>query len=513
MKINKSIATLDMAQGIRVPTTVENAQDFLLNRVRDYISTPDKEIYEVMDLCDKLYRYEGTCGNAIDIFVEFAVTVIGAEETGKKDIDLAIQFFNKQVNQNVTSTIRGLQEVVSKLGLDFWVKGNGFPYTSWYNTDVPGAPASMKLPMRIVCLNPQLVNIPKSYQSFGHARLFLRPSYELEALSRQDGRSNPGVKDLKDLGIMKKTRENDGYPLNPKFISHLKRKGRDYEAWGLPYLTRAFSSVASIRRLRRLDDATTEGLANYTTIYKIGDKDHPASQGRLIAFSQLLKHNTPTSTLVWAHDVETIQVAPDSKILAFEKKYVEPRQELLRALGIPAILIDPSLAKGQDPWASVIVLTERLQKFRDMVGNWIEDVYHQIAVENGYPDLYPKVKWERMNLSNDQAIKNLIMQFYDRGLIDAETALEEANYDYDSVLNKKKRHQRSGEDALFVPPQLPFGGPNEKPGEKGRPKKGSPKDKADKKIGTKPAVDQKVQKKPASPKAKAEVSEVTIDGS
>jgi hypothetical protein len=300
--------------------------------------------------------------------------------------------------------------------------------------------------------------------------------------------------------IFNKQSDNQyGYRLNPTFIKHIKRKGRDYSAWGIPYLSRSFSAVASLRRLRRLDDATTEGLVNLVTIYKIGDKDFPASGPRMQAFRNLLSQPTPTKTLVWPHDVSVEQVGPDGKVLAFEKKYVEPRQEILRALGVPAVLIDPSIAKGADPWVAIISLSERLQKHRNEIAVWLEDLYHQIAENNGFPDIYPKVKWERMNLSNDMAIKNLIMQFYDRGLIDSKTALEESDYDYDSVLTRKKKQKKTKEDEFFVPPQLPFGGPNEKPGEKGRPTKGDPKDK-DKGTRTKPAVDQKTQKEPAKPK-------------
>ena len=48
-----------------------------------------------------------------------------------------------------------------------------------------------------------------------------------------------------------------------------------------------------------------------------------------------------------------------------------------------------------------------------------------------------------------------------------------------------------------MPPQLPFGGTIQ---QKGRPGKGTPKDKSGKKVGTKPAVNLQVQKRPSKPK-------------
>ena len=501
MHINKAIAfrNPDLSVGVRVPTTVERSTDFLIKRVKDYETIRDVDIKETMKLCDKIYQFEGTCGTAIDIFIEFSITPIMAEPTGIDDLDKTLKFFNNQVNAGVTSTMRGIQEVMQKIGLDWFIKGNAFPYNSWENINIPDVSAPQALPNRIVLLNPQYIQIPKETQMLGQAQLYFSPPHELLTMIQQDGRKQPGVKDLKSFNLFKrKNQTNDGFRLNPRFIKHIKRKGNDYNIWGIPYLTKVFSSLASVRRLRRLDDATTDGLISLTTIYKIGSDAFPAKAGRLQAFKSLIQHPTSTQTLVWAHDVEVEQVGPDGTVLAFEKKYSEPRQEMLRALGVPAILIDPSITRGADPYVSIISMAERLDKFRDSMKIWLEDVYRQIAIANGHDDIYPSAKWQRMNLSNDQSIKNLVMQFYDRGLIDAETALEESQYDYDSVIRRKKKNKTK--DLTLLPPPLPFGGSIQ---EKGRPPKGSPKDKSDKPTRSKPAVDQKVGRKPSKPAPKA----------
>lgn len=485
-----------LALGARVPTTVEKSQDFLLNRIKDYdVNYKDYDIQKTIELCDKLYRYEGTCGAAIDVFVDFAITKVAAEPTGDDTLDKVLAHFNTQVNSEIPSTIRGIQEVAHKVALDWFIKGNAFPYNSWDNVDIPDLPSPYKIPTRIVVLNPKLIEIPRDRQMLGDTQIYFKPTIDMVTLLKGDGRSNPGLREFKDF--LKNSKDNTyGYKLNSKFVKHLKRKGSDYNGWGIPYLTRAFSAVASIRRLRRLDDATTEGLINLITIFKVGDKDFPADPTRLAYLSNLLKQSTPSQTLVWSHDITVEQVGPNEKVLAFEKKYIEPRQELLRALGVPAVLIDPSLNAGSDPWVSIIALAERLQKFRDIIQIWLEDIYRQIAVSNGYEKIYPKAKWERMNLANDQSLKNLVMQFYDRGLIDAETALTTSGYDYKGVVNRKISNKKN--EKLFEPPQLPFGG---SPGQKGRPTKGSPKDKSEeRKNRTKPVVDQKVQKRPSKPK-------------
>ena len=54
---------------------------------------------------------------------------------------------------------------------------------------------------------------------------------------------------------------------------------------------------------------------------------------------------------------------------------------------------------------------------------WLEKTCNQIAEHNGYKERV-KVKWDRMNLTDESSVKNLILAFYDRGLISIESSLK-----------------------------------------------------------------------------------------
>ena len=237
----------------------------------------------------------------------------------------------------------------------------------------------------------------------------------------------------------------------PEYIFHIKRKSRDHEAWGTPFLSRVFAAVSKIRKISRLEEATIEGLIALLTIFKIGTDEFPASPGRLAAAKALLEDPSASTTLVWAHDIDVKQVGPDGKILSFKDKFQEAYAELKRCFGVvPGLLGETANVTYED----LLAMEKRLETMRNIFKTFIEVIYKQIADENGYPDIYPKCKMARMNLYDDAAIKNQVINFYDRGLIDPEVALTEAGYDYDGVLQKKKRNKKDAK--LFMPPKLPF---------------------------------------------------------
>ena len=264
-------------------------------------------------------------------------------------------------------------------------------------------------------------------------------------------------------------------------------------------MTRCFSAASILERLRELDESITSGLINLVTIFKVGTKEYPASPARLQKFASLLRNPKATTTLVWAHDIEMLQVGPDGKVLAFKDKYKDAKEDLLVALGIPPVLM--SNPQSGDAWVSILALVERLSDWRKVVSLWLEGVCNKIAEYNGYEDIKVTVKWERMNLTNETEVKNLILAFYDRGLLSAHTSLKEANYDYEHEIKNKTDEEKDADK--LMPPNLPFSGGKET--EKTKPTDNSIKSRGveTKKSITKTdqTVDMKTQKKIKTPKA------------
>ena len=499
-KVNK-----EQAMGIVIPNTHKAPYDYLLNDIKAYQEVSG-DIKKQIELSNKLYKFEGTISTAIDILVDFAITPITLEPTGDKDLDKILEHFNNNINQDNNNTLPGIDPLLQQISLEFYLSGNVFPYEYWEDIDVKEVKVPASIPTSIILLNPRSINIDEASLAFGKEILYLTLDGKLLSVLKQDGRSNPGIKMLKDLLSDNDRRRLQGLSkysgrimINTKLISHIKRKARDYEAWGVPYLTKIFAIVAFIKKLRAVDEITAEGLINLMTVFKLGTDEHPASANRLKAFAQLLKNPTTSLFLVWYHDLDVKTVGPEGKVLEMSGKYKEAYDELLRGLGVPPVLIDQT--GSQDPYVALLSLAERLETFRTQIKIWLEKTYHKIAVENNKSDIFPRIRWSRTKLFNETQIKNLILAFHDRGLIGIETALEEAGYDFDTQLKRQKEEKSKGHKEIFMPPKLPFSGTKD-----GRPTGLQEKIKSPQsQTKTKKEVDMKEQKKfkPPRPKSKA----------
>lgn len=465
-----------LAVGFRVPTSVKAPSGYL-DSLRSYEKVYN-DIYTQMKVANKLYKYNSIVGNAIDVLTEFAISQIDILPTGSRRLDKILEFFFENVNMENTNGLPGVYPLLNEIVLEWFTSGNAFPYQKWANVTLDNARGQAILPISINLLNPQQIEVPEQPIAFGQEVIFLKPTSEIMQAVMADGRSNPQsalIKSMLPRSIINSIKAGGGtgfekIRLNPKFVDHLKRKSRGYEAWGIPYLSRCFSEAALLERLRQMDESIATGLLNLVTIFKIGTEENPASPARMRKFAQLIRNPKATSTLVWAHDVEVIQVGPDGKLLQFDKKYKEAKENLMIGLGVPPVL--SSLSASGDPWVSILALVERLQEWRKIITIWLERLCNRIAIENGFEDKKVKLRWHRMNLQDDAAIKNLLLAFYDRGLISIRDALEESGRNYEAVIAAKKTEKSQNLEKLFTPPEQPFQGSLTS---QGRPPSSSPK--------------------------------------
>lgn len=500
---NAPIGKGELAVGLRVPTSVKIPTSYLdsLRKYKDIY----QDIYKQMEVANKLYRYNGIIGNAVDVLVDFAVTKVYPLPTKNKTLDKILEYFFENLNFENSNTMPGAYPLMQELGVEWFTSGNAFPYCKWENVAIDGEEAYYKLPISINLINPQSIEIPSGPIAFGQEVVYLKYDSELLYKLRSDGRSDPEAALIKQAiprsvlnSITKRDSFSGGIRLNPKYVTHLKRRAKGYQAWGIPYLTRCFSSASLLERLRELDESVTSGLLNLITIFKIGTEDHPASPARLRKFAALLRNPKATHTLVWAHDVELLQAGPDGKVLQYKDKYKDAKEDILISLGIPPVLM--SLSASGDAWVSILSLVERLTHWRRIISLWMEKICNQISEYNGFKEKV-KLKWDRMNLTDESSVKNLILAFYDRGLISIETALKDGGYMLETEKSNKAKETSFEEE--FLPPQLPFSSKdgNTKETSKGRPSdsQNTKQSKPEKSTKTNSTVNLKEQNKKSKP--------------
>ena len=139
------------------------------------------------------------------------------------------------------------------------------------------------------------------------------------------------------------------------------------------------------------------------------------------------------------------------KVLALSNEFEFINQEILDGL-----MINNALLNGEGPTfanASIGVeaMYERLDTFRKEIALWVEEkIYLPEAKRQGFIDeeydgddedekyIYPKIKWNRMNLRDQQQYRNFVLQLFEKGLLSAQTVLEAFDFDPDNEIEKKR---------------------------------------------------------------------------
>lgn len=461
------------SMGVLVPKYSPTAVKYLAE-IRDYNDT-NLDISKVIDLCNKLYYWEGIVSTAIDILAEFATTTLRVDNIKNEQARNLLEYFFDEVNKDSNTTIKGIQALGRQIILDWFISGNVFPYIEWDKVkDDRISKKEYILPMSIYLLNPANIEIPKASVEFGKKLFFLKLNPELLSIIKSPTESLSEESRLILRNVPKSIKEkiiDNKVLLDEKYVTHLTRKGRDYVAWGIPYLTRAFGSVAFKKKIKALDDTTTEGLINEITIFKIGDPKNPKTwdPNRLRRFAQLIAAPTSSMTLVWSYDIDIIRSSPNGEVLNFKDKYSQANMDILHALGIPVSLIAGigTYQQSGDVNSQVLALVERLNEPRDLISSYLTIIARDIMVANGFNDEFPVIKWTNMTARTDAEIKNSVLAFFDRGLLSFKTALEEAGYDSNREVELRKDEKKQKLDSVFERRDLPFSGDSASPAGKG----------------------------------------------
>ena len=100
------------------------------------------------------------------------------------------------------------------------------------------------------------------------------------------------------------------------------------------------------------------------------------------------------------------------------------------------------------------VLIRRLDNWRNKLKEWVEtNIFKPVAMMQGFIDeeeskivgetvyLYPKLTWNDLQLRDKTNRIQTLMQMYDKGMVSAQTVLEEMDLDYDSEVEKIREEQ------------------------------------------------------------------------
>ena len=150
--------------------------------------------------------------------------------------------------------------------------------------------------------------------------------------------------------------------------------------------------------------------------------------------------------LVWGPDIELLESKTNVHQFLGEGKYIPHLNSVYAGLGIPPTLTGTFGAAGTtNNFISLKTLTQRLQYGRDVLVEFWDREIELVQKAMGFK-YAAKIEFDRMDLSNEDVEKSLLVQLADRNLISDELLQTRFGFDPDmekSRLNKENRDRKT----------------------------------------------------------------------
>jgi hypothetical protein len=260
--------------------------------------------------------------------------------------------------------------------------------------------------------------------------------------------------------IVEAAKIKKGYPLDPNKTLVFHYKKDDWQAWAYPMIYAIMDDIAVIEKLKLADMAALDGAISNIRIFKLGSLEHKIAPTKAATakLASILGNNVGGGTmdLIWGPDIELLESNTNVHNFLGEGKYVPHLNAIYAGLGIPPTLTGTFGAAGTtNNFISLKTLTQRLQYGRDVLVEFWEQEIALVQKAMGFK--YPaKIEFDRMDLSNEDSEKALLVQLADRNLISDELLQTRFGVDPDIEKNRLNREFRERESDRMVKKSGPW---------------------------------------------------------
>jgi len=126
-------------------------------------------------------------------------------------------------------------------------------------------------------------------------------------------------------------------------------------------------------------------------------------------------------------------------------------KEILDGFMLNQAILNGEMGGYSSAQVGIEVMIHRLESWRNSLSEWVENnIFLPIAMMQGFKDvdeskeagetvwLYPKLKWNDLNLRDRTSYRQVLIQLHDKGLISTQTLLEEFDIDYDQEIQRRR---------------------------------------------------------------------------
>jgi hypothetical protein len=439
-----------------------------LTRADYYYFRPDEEVpsqvKNVIKKAEDIYQRVGLVKNVIDLMADFAVQGIRPVHKNKRIERFYKQWF-KKINGKERSErfLNNLYKtgniVVNRQTAKLSVKVADNLYKAVSSPDlIVQDPDQIKLekrevPWKYTFIDPYYVDVSGgALASFVANKTYQisLPGNLRKIINSPKTEAEKKIVESLPTEIIEAAKNRKPYLLDPNktIVYHYKKD--DWQAWAFPMIYAIMDDIIVIEKLKLADMAALDGAISNIRIFKLGNLEHKIAPTKAATakLAQILGNNVGGGTmdLVWGPDIELIESKTTVHQFLGEGKYIPHLNSVYAGLGIPPTLTGTFGAAGTtNNFISLKTLTQRLQYGRDVIINFWEQEMALVQKAMGFK-YSAKIEFDRMDLSNEDSEKALLIQLADRNLISDEMLQNRFGFDPDmerTRLNRETRDRNS----------------------------------------------------------------------
>ena len=426
-------------------------------------AVPRRSIKLIMRRAEDIYQRVGLVKNVIDLMGDFGVQGIKIVHQNKRIEKFYRQWFKKisgkDRSERFLNNIYKVGNVVihkqtGKLSLK--VTDKLYRTVASPDLDITDLDSIVlekrEIPWRYTFIDPVFVEVAAgSLSSFVTQKRYelVLPASLRKTINSPKTDAEKQIIDKLPPQIVQAAKQKTAYPLDPDKIIVYHYKKDDWQTWAFPMMYAIMDDITVIEKLKLADMAALDGAISNIRIFKLGSLEHKIAPTKAATakLAQILGNNVGGGTmdLVWGPDIELLESKTNVHQFLGEGKYIPHLNSVYAGLGIPPTLTGTFGAAGTtNNFISLKTLTQRLQYGRDILVNFWEKEIELVQKAMGFR--YPaRIEFDRMDLSNEDSEKALLIQLADRNLISDELLQTRFGFDPDmekSRLNRESRDRK-----------------------------------------------------------------------
>ena len=436
-----------------------------------------KQVKRIIKKAEDVYQKVGLVKNVIDLMGDFGVQGIKIVHKNKRIERFYRNWFKKVSGKDrserfLNNLYKTGNVVINKQTGKISAKVNNNLYKAIGVADLKVDSLSdikverKEIPWRYTFIDPVCVEVSAgSLSSFVHERLYelTLPAGIRKTINSPKNENEKNIIANLPPAIVEAAKGRKPYPLDPDktIVYHYKKD--DWQTWAYPMIYAIMDDITVIEKLKLADIAALDGAISNIRIFKLGSLEHKIAPTKAATakLAQILGNNVGGGTmdLVWGPDIELVESKTNVHQFLGEGKYTPHLNSIYAGLGIPPTLTGTYGAAGTtNNFISLKTLTQRLQYGRDLLtAFWEKEI---LAVQKAMGFRLPaSVEFDRMDLSNEDAEKALLIQLADRNLISDELLQSKFGFDPDMEKNRLNRENKERKTKRMVNKSGPFHDP------------------------------------------------------